>query len=548
MKTSSKNTESITWSVSAKNVTISGSWPTPYNCPMPASKDWLCAPTITLQRTRQSLSDQEHSEILEILLPGSPAHQRILDLRSAVFGGARANLSENQSVGHWALRLAGVTEKPAIIPAVFSPANENLLPRFESVHAQTRSLVDAIHRGEFRSTSGKQIRQIIHLGIGGSDLGPQLLIKALDKLPLQPKIATHFLSNLDYHAVDHCLATLDPTETIVIIASKSFSTEETMVNASHLMQWMEKAAIPTPERNLIAVTSEVIRAREWRIPQAQILWFDQSIGGRYSLWGPVSITARLALGNACIDEFLSGGVAMDAHFLSQPLSENMPAVLAATDFYNLRTRGLPTLMVSAYDSRLGLLVPYLKQLWMESLGKHIDTAGQPIDGPACPILWGDIGTNAQHAFFQLLHQGAHGVAVDLVGILRPEHQAHTSHQALLANLIAQSQALSTGHPHDDAQKTCWGGHPLNLFMLDRCDAVSLGALIALWEHRVLCLAAINQINPFDQWGVALGKSIARSVTSALNQDSAKTGSGSIGLDSASIAMIQWINSRFSPPR
>jgi len=522
---------------------------------MHASKDWLCAPAITLQRTRQSHSDQEHNEILKILLPDSPVHQRIRDLRSAVFGGGKANPSENQAVGHWALRLAGVDEKPSILPATFSPAAEDLLPQFKAVHRQTRLLVDAIHQGEFLSTSRKPVRQVIHLGIGGSDLGPQLLIEALEGVPRRPDIQTHFLSNLDYHAVDRCLASLDPTETIIIIASKSFSTQETMANALHLIQWMKAAGVPAPEGNLIAVTSDSERAREWKIPDGQILWFDQSVGGRYSLWGPVSITARLALGNVRIDEFLSGGVAMDAHFLSRPLDENMPAVLAATDFYNLRTRGLPTLMVSAYDSRLGLLVPYLKQLWMESLGKHINTAGNPLDGPACPILWGDIGTNAQHAFFQLLHQGAQGVAVDLVGILRPEHQAHASHQALLANLIAQSQALSTGHPNNDAQKTCWGGHPLNLFMLERCDATSLGALIALWEHRVLCLAAIHQINPFDQWGVALGKSIAQSVYSALTQDSlthsgpiAGPIGGPIGLDLASTAMIQWVNRQASTNR
>jgi glucose-6-phosphate isomerase len=245
-----------------------------------------------------------------------------------------------------------------------------------------------------------------------------------------------------------------------------------------------------------------------------------------------------------VDEFIEGGLALDQHFFEEPPHSNLAAVLAMADFYNLRERKLPSLMLSAYDSRLEMLVPYLNQLWMESLGKHVDTDGKPIDGPACPILWGDVGTNAQHAFFQLLHQGAQGVAVELIGVVEPEHEAIESHHALLANLIAQAQALSTGCDDPRASRSCWGGHPVNVLLLDRCDAKSLGALIALWEHRVECMAAITGINPFDQWGVELGKTIAASALRALNDTpvaiTAAVETNGTALDEKSQALIDWI--------
>ena len=227
---------------------------------------------------------------------------------------------------------------------------------------------------------------------------------------------------------------------------------------------------------------------------------------------------------------------MDAHFAQAKDEENLPILLALTDAHNLHQRRIASLMVSAYDSRLHLLLPYLNQLWMESLGKSVNQTGQPLQAPAAPILWGDVGTNAQHSFFQLLHQAAIPVAIDLIGVQHPDHQFTESHRALLANLIAQAQALAIGRPDADPQKSCPGGHPVNLLMLERCNGEGLGALIALWEYRVMCLAAIQHINPFDQWGVALGKSIAQAATAALN--SAPAAAQSESLDAISQAIIE----------
>lgn len=512
---------------------------------MTAPDHWIYGPGIALELSRQAHTQAERDSLLAPLANGADQAHRITSLRDAMFDGKRVNDSESRSAGHWALRAAAKSADDVQAgayrwPQQFAPEGKDLLPRMRDVHAQARRIADGVRTGALRSSSGKPYRHIVHLGIGGSDIGPQLLVESLKPASSPPAITPIFLSNLDYHAVQHALASLDAQATMVVVVSKSFATQETMHNAQHLLRWMEGLALPRPEQNFFAVTARTDRAHQWGITDDRVLWFDDSIGGRFSLWGPVSLTARAVLGNGPVDDFIDGGLRMDAHFLSTPLELNLPAVLAAADFDNLRRRGLPTLMVSAYDSRLGLLVPYLKQLWMESLGKRVDRQGHGIAGPACPILWGDVGTNAQHAFFQLLHQGQQGVAIELIGVCAPEHEAIDSHHALLAHLIAQAQALSSGRPDPSPDKSCTGGHPVKLLMLDRFNAHGLGTLIALWEHRVLCLAALSDVNPFDQWGVELGKSIAPSAFNALATDAAIPADAP--LDDISRALIDWLKS------
>jgi len=470
------------------------------------------------------------------LLASEQVAESIRALRTACFAGKKINQSERRAAGHWALRLAGVENPAVMLPTRFAPNGDDLIPSMRLTHEQTRRIANQIRDGELRTSSNRACTDIVHLGIGGSDTGPHLLIKALRPIKQHAGIRAHFLPNLDAHALVHCLSGLDPTQTLIIVVSKSFTTLETLTNATQCLSWMRQAGIRDPQKNFIAVTAQPERAAHWGISAAQTLWFDESIGGRFSLWGPVSVTARIVLGNAVVDDVLKGGVEMDCHFLDTPLEENLPALLAATDFHNLHTRSIPTLMVSAYDSRLDLLLPYLKQLWMESLGKSVDNDGNRLDHPACPILWGDVGTNAQHAFFQLLHQGVSRVGVDLIGILTPDHELISSHHAVLANLIAQAQALSIGARDEDPQKTCPGGHPINILILDRLDGRSLGSLIALWEHRVLCLAALSNVNPFDQWGVELGKRIAHTATQAL--DSTQIGIAAELLDATSLDIIK----------
>lgn len=510
---------------------------------MHASEGWIKAPGLAFHRGRQASGADEHARLIGDLQEGMPTERRIRQLRDAMFAGEKVNTSENRAAGHWALRSA-VSPSEAMTRALqFAPEGINLIPRMSGMHAHARDIAERIRSGAMKGASSAPYRHVIHLGIGGSDVGPRMLIEALRNTPQDSGIDVAFLSNLDYHAVQHCLSSRQAAETLVVVASKSFATQETMNNLRHLLQWMVGAGIAHPEQQVIAITSRPDMASQWRIPGDQILWFDDSIGGRFSLWGPVSLTSRIILGNDPVDTFIRGGLAMDHHFIeTQPLSGNLPAVLAATDLYNLRQRRLPTLMVSAYDSRLSLLVPYLKQLWMESLGKQVDSHGQRLDSPACPILWGDIGTNAQHAFFQLLHQGVQGIAIELIGVLAPEHEALESHHMLLANLVAQAQALSTGQLSDDPQRSCRGGHPVNLVFLDRCDPYSLGSLIALWEHRVVCLAALTGVNPFDQWGVEFGKSIASAALASLRD---AEGMQAKDLDDISKNIIGWLRERSS---
>lgn len=504
----------------------------------------LAAPHLWLHRDRQFLSASQDALILAPLAADSTIAQQIMAARQGLFAAEKLNTSEGRAAGHWALRCSGLTSDHhaslrSSLPSQFSPDGQDLIPRMHAVHEATRVLAHRIRSGEIGAASGRTFRHVIHLGIGGSDVGPHLIIDALspDQIRGSESITAHFLSNLDYHGVERMLSPLDPQETLVIVASKSFSTLETLTNAMHCRQWLQAAGVSNWADHFVAVTSNPQAATEWGIAAQRVLWFDESIGGRFSLWGPVSLVARVALGNTAIDELLVGGCKMDAHFLHAPLTENLPAVLAAQDFYNLRTRNHPTLMISAYDSRLGLLVPYLKQLWMESLGKQVDVHGKPIDGHACPILWGDVGTNAQHAFFQLLHQGTQGVAVELIGIRHAEHAQEASHRALLANLLAQAQALSAGRDHAQAEHICLGGHPVNLMFLDSLSPRALGALIALWEHRVLCLASFTGVNPFDQWGVEAGKTIARSVDQAL---ATRDVSPDTALDETTQRMISWL--------
>jgi len=483
---------------------------------MSAANDWLYGPHLSLNRSRQALSAKGLTDSIQVLRDPIMA-TRIHALRNNMFTAGLINTSEQRAVGHWVYRhlASEVSASESGVPAAFAPHGHDIWPLIAASERKTSGLADAIRSGSLRAASGKSFRNIVHLGIGGSDVGPHLLIQALS--PAQPSgnLQAFFLSNVDFHGVATTLQQIKADETLVVIVSKSFTTQETMLNANHLKHWMIASGQPEWQKNFIAITEQTSRAEEWGIAATQVLWFDQSVGGRYSIWGPVSLTARIVLGNAPVNAFLAGGAAADRQFINQPLTENIPAVLAATDFYNLRHRHLPTLMVSAYDSRLSLLVPYLKQLWMESLGKQVDRQGNPLDGPACPILWGDVGTNAQHAFFQLLHQGMQGVAIDLIGVIRPDHSSRESHQALLANLIAQGQALSVGREMPDAAKTCLGGHPVNLMLLDQLDGSALGSLIACWEHRVLCLAALTGVNPFDQWGVELGKQIAQEAQDAM---------------------------------
>lgn len=441
-----------------------------------------------------------------------------------MFEGEQVNPTEQRAAGHWTLRAsAHMNLYPNTVKLQVNGRDELELARQVQTHME--HFVNQVRDGQYTTPDGARYDNILHLGIGGSDLGPRLLNDVFSKLGLrahQPKLNIQFVANVDYHEMQSVLESLNPKTTLVVIASKSFSTKETLLNASHILKWLNAAGPAYRERALVAATCKPEKAKAAGIAAERIFEFSETVGGRYSLWGPVSIGIRMVFGNAVFNALLQGAAQMDAHVLNAPAQDCLPTLLAASDLYNLQ-HGIDALMLSPYDSRLSLLGPYLQQLWMESLGKSVTHDGQPIHTPCCPMLWGDIGTNSQHAFFQMLHQGKNACAVEIIAIVHPDHSELDSHRVLLSHALAQAEAFSVGRLNSAAElenpevnfKSCLGKRPVQMMFIDQLTPNSVGALLCLWEHRTCALAAMQHINPFDQWGVELGKVIAERIEHCL---------------------------------
>ena len=410
--------------------------------------------------------------------------------RTALFSGEIVNHSEGRAAEHTAERGQGAPESVA---------------RARQLHARMRALVDAIE-----AEALGPIRSILHIGIGGSALGPAFLIDALGRD--SGRYETAVVSNVDGAALEEALRRFDPATTLVVIASKSFTTAETLLNAQSALAWLEEGGVVDPYGRAIAVTAVPERAIEFGIDETRVLPISETVGGRYSLWSAVGLPAALALGWGGFEELLEGAAAMDRHFLYQPHGRNAPVLAAFADLYYGSVRGAESRAVFAYDERLRLLPPYLQQLEMESNGKSATQEGKPVGRATAPITWGGVGTDAQHALFQLLHQGSHMVPVEFVAAIEPEHGLEFDHHRhLLANCFAQGAALMAGKASDDPVRALPGDRPSTTLLLDRVDPFTLGALIAFYEHRTFVNATLLGINPFDQFGVELGKEIARTI-------------------------------------
>lgn len=410
--------------------------------------------------------------------------------RDALFGGKIVNASEGRAAGHTAERGEGTLDTVA---------------RARVLQARMRALIDAIE-----AEALGPIRHVVHIGIGGSALGPDLVIDALSGDRLRYDVA--IVSNIDGLALENALSDFDPAATLIVIASKTFTTTETMLNASSAIAWLEEHGIADPLGRVIALTAAPDKAVEWGIDETRILPFSETVGGRYSLWSSIGFPAALALGWDCFEELLEGAAEMDRHFRLSSFDTNVPVLAAFVDLYYTQTRGCATRATFAYDERLRLLPSYLQQLEMESNGKSVTADGAPLGRASAPVTWGGVGSDAQHAVFQLLHQGSRVVPVEFVAVIEagdsldPEH-----HRLLLVNAFAQGAALMTGRTHEDAARAYPGDRPSTTILLDRLDARTLGALIAFYEQRTFVNAALLGINPFDQFGVELGKDMARNV-------------------------------------
>lgn len=410
--------------------------------------------------------------------------------RAALFAGEIVNTTEGRAAEHTAQRGVGKDESVEL-------AAEN--------HHRMAAIVEAIHRGAMG-----EVKHLIHIGIGGSALGPALAIDALARDGAL--VDVHVVSNIDGCALEQAFAACDPATTMLAVASKTFTTIETITNTESAISWLRESGVEDPYGRVVALTAAPDKAIEWGVDETRILPFSESVGGRYSLWSSIGFPIAMALGWPDFAEFLAGAAAMDEHFRDTDGMANLPLRAAFGDQYYTRLRGCQTRGVFAYDERLALLPDYLQQLEMESNGKSVKVDGSPVDGPTAPITWGGVGTDAQHAVFQLLHQGTNLVPVDFIAAIVQGHDlALTHHHILLSNCFAQGAALMAGKASEDPARAYPGDRPSATILLDEVTPATFGALVAFHEHRTFANAVLMGINPFDQFGVELGKEIAKQI-------------------------------------
>jgi len=447
----------------------------------------------------------------------------------ALFAGEKLNLSEGRPVLHPLLRRPDI---PALVVD-----GEDVGAVMRGARERTGALAAAIRGGRRAGASGRPIRAVVNLGIGGSDLGPRLVCDALagETLADPARVAVSFVSNVDPAHLWRALAVHDPAATLFVVTSKTFTTQETLANAQAARAWLA-AAFPGADLapHFVAVTCNVDAARAFGVRAEDILPLPEGVGGRYSLWSAAGLPIAVAAGVERFAELLAGAHAMDEHFAAAPFAQNLPVVLGALGWWQSRWLLRTQRIVVPYAHALGRLPSYLQQLSLESNGKSVKRDGAPVDGPTAPALWGDTGTDSQHAFFQWLHQGTHEVPVEFIVPVRARHPLGNQQTLLVANALAQAQALLVGRDDDTirrelagsalagpaldaavAARRCPGNRPSTTLLLPTLDARNLGALLALYEHRTFVEGILMGINSFDQWGVELGKSLAKPIVGAL---------------------------------
>ncbi|TWO68246.1 glucose-6-phosphate isomerase [Caenimonas sedimenti] len=434
--------------------------------------------------------------------------------RDAMFAGERINSTEGRAVKHWLLRAGGEAgEGDAVL---VRQALESMLA----------------YAGQVRADAA--ITDVVNIGIGGSDLGPQMAVAALETFR-DPGKRFHFVSNVDGHELAGVLRGLKAGNTLFLVASKTFTTLETMTNARSARRWFEEQGGRDVARHFAALTTNVEAARDFGITSTFGFW--DWVGGRYSLWSTIGLPIAIAIGAAQFQDLLRGANAMDAHFRSQPLESNLPVRLGLLDVWYRNFHGFTSRCIAPYHSALKRLPAYLQQLEMESNGKRVDAQGQPLPFATSPVLWGEPGTNGQHAYFQMLHQGTDTVPVEFIAVRQPAHALPVHHELLLANALAQAQALMQGKPDPGGHRHFPGNRPSTFFLLESLTPASLGALLALHEHRVFVSGSVWGIDSFDQWGVELGKVLAQDIAQRFTSLSLN------GLDDSTAGLLR----RIHPP-
>lgn len=460
--------------------------------------------------TKQQLDD----EVLAALI----ALAEEMDLKAAMdaqFSGAAINQSENRPALHTALRA-----RPEQVPEIAREAAGTM--------GDILDLAEAVRRGDWRGATGDAITDVVHIGIGGSHLGPELAVEALANAGSGgPRI--HFVANIDARALASAIAGLNPERTLFVIVSKSFSTLETRVNAQSARAWFleRMGSLDAIANHFVAISTNLSAADEFGIPAANVYPMWDWVGGRYSVWSPVGVPLALAIGRAGFNDFLAGARALDEHFRSAPFPENLPVLMALAGIWHYNFLGVTNQAILPYSERLRLLPDFLQQLIMESNGKSVHQDGSDVAVHTMPIVWGGRGTNGQHAYHQLLHQGTRSFTADFIvvagnGAENLAGAADEHHRWLNANALAQSQAMLLGQNSEDAHKRVRPGKASTTIVLPALTPGALGALIALYEQIVFCQGVIWDINSFDQWGVELGKRLAVPIFEQLGGKSARS--------------------------
>jgi glucose-6-phosphate isomerase len=466
----------------------------------------------------------------------------------SLFKGDHINDSEDRPALHTALRTPKGTTLEVDGVEIIEEVHQNL-ERMEAI-------VDKIHSGQWRGFTGHSINTVVNIGVGGSDLGPLMACKALAEY--QPEeaqnLSVHFVSSMDGSQLADLLSHLNPARTLFVISSKSFTTIDTLANANTAKEWLKQAGNTASEevlvsRHFIGVSASPDKALSWGIPKSNQLAFWDWTGGRYSMWSTIGLPIALKLGMEGFREVLAGAHNMDTHFREVPLEQNLPVLIAMVGIWNINFLNINAHAILPYDGRLNHLPAYLEQLEMESNGKSVTRKGKTTNYNTCPIVWGEVGTNAQHAFYQLLHQGTESVMCDFIVAAKRYHDTDNSelmhqHQLNLANCLAQSRILALGDTvikgaeNAPAYKRYKGNQPCTTLLLDELTPHTFGQIIAMYEHKVFVQSVIWDINPFDQWGVELGKKVATNLLDALSPNASIE-----DFDSSTQGLLQHISMR-----
>ncbi|HRP23438.1 glucose-6-phosphate isomerase [Thauera sp.] len=441
----------------------------------------------------------------------------------AMFEGERINVTEGRAVLHSALRAAPDT--------ALMLDGRDVVADAAAVRARVAAFAERVRAGQWRGYSGEAITDVVNIGIGGSDLGPLMVCEALKDLA-HPRLRLHFVSNVDGVQLDDVLRQADPRRTLFIVASKTFTTQETLTNAHAARRWLvahagDEAAVA---RHFVAVSTQADAVRAFGIDADNMFGFWDWVGGRFSLWSAIGLPIVLQIGPAAFDALLAGARAMDAHFRSAPPEHNLPLLMALIGIWNVDFLDAPTQLIAPYHQRLHRLPAFLQQLDMESNGKSVRADGSPVGCHTSPVIWGEPGINGQHAYFQMLHQGTRFAPVDFIGVLEAPAERAEAARIAYANMVAQAEALMHGKSATELEaemraagiradriaqllphRSFGGNRPSNTLLLKRLDAHTLGALIALYEHRTFVQGVVWGVNSFDQWGVELGKQLAARV-------------------------------------